>query len=107
MVSRRMLLEGLLVLSFAGIAGCASTASQESTGELFDDSWITTRVKAAILEEPTLKSLDVHVETAKGEVHLSGTVESDENLRKAATLARAVKGVRGVRNDLRVKARQP
>jgi hypothetical protein len=36
--------------------GCASTSKQEGTGEYVDDSVITTKVKAAIFNEPTLKS---------------------------------------------------
>ena len=46
--------------------GCASTSTQEGTGEYVDDSVITTKVKAAIFNEPTLKSAEINVETFKG-----------------------------------------
>ena len=90
----------LLVVSFVG---CASTSTQEGTGEYFDDSWITTKVKAAIFNEPTLKSSEINVETFKGEVELSGFVNSEQDIRKAVALARETSGVKGVRNDMRVK----
>lgn len=52
--------------------GCALTSKQEGTGEYVDDSVITTKVKAVILNEPTLKSAEINVETFKGVVQLSG-----------------------------------
>jgi hypothetical protein len=52
--------------------GCAYTRHHEGTGEYVDDSAITTKVKAAILEEPGLKVSEVKVETFKGVVQLSG-----------------------------------
>ncbi|MEI7783916.1 MAG: BON domain-containing protein [Betaproteobacteria bacterium] len=85
--------------------GCASTAAQEGTGEYFDDSWITTKIKAAMFNESTLKSAEINVETFKGEVQLSGFVSSDAEINKAVELARATKGVKTVRNDMRVKGR--
>ncbi|HEY2630706.1 MAG TPA: BON domain-containing protein, partial [Usitatibacter sp.] len=63
--------------------GCASTATHEGTGEYVDDTVITTKVKAAILDEPTLKSAEINVETFKGVVQLSGFVSSPANIDKA------------------------
>ena len=83
--------------------GCASTPTQESTGEFLDDSVITTRVKAAIFHEPTLKSSEINVETFKGVVQLSGFVNSQSDIDKAVEIARGVKGVTSVRNDMRSK----
>jgi osmotically-inducible protein OsmY len=48
--------------------GCAATQKKESTGQYIDNSIITTKVKAAIFDEPTLKTLQINVETFKGEV---------------------------------------
>lgn len=87
----------------AVLAGCASSAKQEGTGEYFDDSVITTKVKAAIFNEPTLKSSEINVETFKGTVQLSGFVSSQTNIDKAVELARSVKGVSSVKNDMRLK----
>lgn len=85
------------------VAGCASTATQEGTGEYIDDTVITTKVKAAIFDEPTLKSAEINVETFKGIVQLGGFVSSSANINKAVELARGVKGVKSVKNDMRVK----
>lgn len=88
---------------FATLLGCASTAKHESTGQYIDDTVITTRVKAEILEEPGLKSAEINVETFKGVVQLSGFVSSQANINKAVEVARAVKGVTSVKNDMRIK----
>ena len=95
----------VLATLLAVLVGCASTPSQEGTGEYFDDSWITTKIKAAMFNESTLKSAEINVETFKGEVQLSGFVSSAEDINKAVELARATKGVKSVRNDMRVKGR--
>ena len=83
--------------------GCASTSKQEGTGEYFDDSAITTKVKAAILNEPTLKVAEINVETFKGVVQLSGFVSSQAAINKAVEVTRHVNGVKSVKNDMRVK----
>jgi len=90
-----------LVMMF--MLGCASTAKKEGTGEYVDDSVITTKVKAKILEEPGLKSAEINVETFKGVVQLSGFVSSQANINRAAELARGISGVTSVKNDMRVK----
>jgi osmotically-inducible protein OsmY len=87
----------------ASLLGCASTSTKEGTGEYFDDTAITTKVKAAIFNEPSLKSAEINVETFKGTVQLSGFVSSRADINKAAELARGVKGVTSVKNDMRVK----
>jgi osmotically-inducible protein OsmY len=94
-----------LALLAGALVGCASTRTQEGTGEYLDDTWITGRVKAAMLNEPSLKSGEINVETFKGEVQLSGFVSSEEDIRKAVSLARETRGVKGVKNDMRVKGR--
>jgi hyperosmotically inducible protein len=92
-----------LAVTLVSVVGCASTSKQEGTGEYVDDSVITTKVKAAIFNEPTLKSAEVNVETFKGAVQLSGFVSSQAAINKAAELARGVNGVKSVKNDMRVK----
>ena len=83
--------------------GCAATPQSASTGQFVDDSVITTKVKAAILEEPSLKSLQISVETFKGVVQLSGFVDSAQSVKKAGEVAGQVAGVISVKNDLTVK----
>jgi osmotically-inducible protein OsmY len=85
------------------LIGCAGTPTQEGTGEYVDDSVITTKVKAAIFNEPTLKSTEINVETFKGVVQLTGFVTSNANISKAVELTNGVKGVKSVRNDMRLK----
>jgi hyperosmotically inducible protein len=83
--------------------GCASTRTQEGTGQYVDDSVITTKVKAAILGEPGLKVSEINVETFKGVVQLSGFVSSRDDVRSAVRVASAVNGVKSVKNDMQVK----
>lgn len=85
--------------------GCASTPKKEGTGEYVDDSVITTKVKAAIFNDPTLKSAEINVETFKGVVQLSGFVNSQADIAKAAEVAGMVKGVISVKNDMRLKTK--
>jgi len=85
------------------IVGCSSTSHRESTGEYVDDSVVTGKVKAAIFNEPTLKATEINVETYKGDVQLSGFVAQPQDAQKAAEVARGVKGVNSVKNDIRVK----
>ena len=83
--------------------GCASTRHQEGTGEYVDDSVITTKVKAAIFNEPGLKVSEVKVETFKGNVQLSGFVSSRADIKGAVRVASAVNGVKSVTNDMQLK----
>jgi osmotically-inducible protein OsmY len=83
--------------------GCASTSTRESTGEYIDDSVITSKVKAAIFSQPSLKVFQINVETTKNVVQLSGSVATKVEMDTAVELARSVQGVRSVRNDLKLK----
>jgi hyperosmotically inducible protein len=98
------LLSALFVaVSVVSVVGCASTPTQEGTGEYIDDTAITTKVKAAIFNEPTLKSAEINVETFKGVVQLGGFVNSRADIDKAVVVARSVGGVKSVKNDMRLK----
>jgi len=101
----KLLANFCLVMLVASLLGCASTAKHEGTGEYLDDSVITTKVKAEIFNEETLKSSEINVETFKGVVQLSGFVNSQPDINKAAEIARKVKGVTSVKNDMRVKGK--
>lgn len=92
-----------LALTVLTAVGCASTRTHEGTGEYLDDSVITTKVKAAILNEPTLNSAEINVETFKGIVQLSGFVSSTASINKAIEVARGVGGVKSVKNSMRLK----
>ncbi len=92
-----------LAVTLVSVVGCASTSKQEGTGEYVDDTVITSKVKAAIFNEPTLKVAEINVETFKGVVQLSGFVNSQSDINKAVEVARGVSGVKSVKNDMRVK----
>ena len=83
--------------------GCASTSTRESTGQLIDDSAITTKVKKAIFDEPSLKVTQISVETYKAVVQLSGFVNTRREIDTAGSIARAVPGVSSVKNEILLK----
>lgn len=87
----------LVVTLVLGTAGCATT------GDFLNDAALTTRVKTAIFNEPTLKVMDISVSTEGNVVHLSGTVKSRAERAKAISVARQVDGVKAVKSDLVVK----
>ncbi len=78
-----------------------STRQREQLASYADDSWITTKVKAALVKE--MKTLDVSVETYRGQVLLSGFVDSQAERKKALQVASSVQGVAGVKDGLIVK----
>jgi osmotically-inducible protein OsmY len=90
-------------VTLVGLAGCASTQRQESTGQYVDDTAITAKVKTAIFNEPMLKSAEINVETFKGRVQLSGFVSSRASIDRAVVVAQGVSGVTSVGNDMRLK----
>ena len=93
----------LLMLVLASFMGCAATQTREGTGEYVDDTVITTKVKAAVFNESSLKSAEINVETYKGVVQLSGFVSTKAEIDKALEVARSVAGVKSVKNDIRLK----
>jgi len=94
----------------AGAAGAGkstpSTSKSESPGEYVDDAVITAKVKAAVFEDTSLKSAEINVETFKGVVQLSGFVRSRADINRAVELAKGVKGVKSVKNDMILKGTQ-
>ena len=104
MKKRNSVIHGLVFLMLiATFVACASTPKQESTGEYVDDSVITTKVKSLLAADDFLKSFEISVETYKGSVQLSGFVNSQQAVDNAGEIARSVKGVKSVKNDLIVK----
>ena len=84
----------------------APASKKESPGEYVDDATITTKVKAAVFGEASLKSAEINVETYKGVVQLTGFVRSRADINKAVEVARRVKGVKSVKNDMILKGTQ-
>jgi osmotically-inducible protein OsmY len=93
----------VLLILIATFSACGSTSKQTSPGEYVDDSVITTKIKSLLAEDDFLKSFQIGVETRKGIVQLSGFVNSQQAIDKAGQIARSVKGVTTVKNDLILK----
>lgn len=85
------------------IAGCAGTPTKASAGEHIDDAVITAKVKAKLFNDNDVSGFDVQVETFKGQVQLSGFVDTPKQKQRAEQLANAVPGVKSVTNNLLVK----
>lgn len=91
----------LVVVLIAGLAGCANTG--EKTGVYVDDSWITSKVKSEMIADSDVKAHNINVNTSKGVVTLTGTAATWRESNKAAEIARGIKGVTAVENDIRVQ----
>lgn len=92
-----------VVLLVATLAACSGSPTRESTGEYIDDTAITTKVKAAFVQDKTVSASDIKVETFKGSVQLSGFADSPAEIEQAVRVASQVPGVKSVRNDIRLK----
>ncbi|WP_454061460.1 BON domain-containing protein [Candidatus Nitrospira salsa] len=91
-------------LALAGLfVGCAATPYQESTGEYIDDSVISAKVKTDLLRCPMVSGLDIHVQTFKKRVQLSGFVNNARQAEHAATLAKEIGGVGAIENHISIK----
>jgi hyperosmotically inducible protein len=92
----------LATLVLATATGCANSDPVQAARQV-DDAGISAGVKAAIAADPSLKGSEIQVDTEHGVVQLSGFVSSAEDVATAAAVARTVRGVQSVRNDLRLK----
>ena len=83
--------------------GCAVQRGQESVGAYVDDSAITTVVKARFVENKQVDAAAISVETLKGTVMLSGFAKNETERATAESIARGVKGVTNVRNQITIR----
>jgi hyperosmotically inducible protein len=101
-------LAGILTVSLAACNKSAESTAiapqSSSVGHVIDDTVITTRIKTALMADPKINSYDFKVETRKGEVMLSGFVDSQAQLDLALATAHAVEGVTGIQNNVALKA---
>ncbi len=95
----------LIIAAFLGVTmmGCASTQTQESTGEYIDDTTITTKVKSKLLLSKDTTGTAISVETFKGIVQLSGFVKSEQEKQRAEEIANTVGGVKKVENKISIR----
>lgn len=103
MKSSKNIFVALLAVVMLALAGCASTPKSEGTAEYVEDSVITGKVKAVFVNDPALKAREINVETFKGVVQLSGFVSSEAEAQRAVAVAKGIKGVSSVKNDMRLK----
>ena len=86
-----------------GVAGTYKVATDERTaGTMLDDTTISTKVKTALIDDPLVKARHIDVDTIDGNVILTGVVESGLQEKRAMEVARSVKGVRSVKNNMQV-----
>lgn len=84
-----------------GMIGCANTG--QKTGAYVDDSWITAKVKSEMVASSETSARNIAVNTSKGAVTLTGTAATTMESEKAASIARGVKGVTTVSNEIVVQ----
>ena len=92
----------LIVFAIMGVslAACASSAERRSAGKYLDDKTISAKVKTDLAEDPVTKASEIDVTTFNGVVQLSGFVSTRESVKRAEEIARNVKGVKSVENNL-------
>ena len=92
------MLAALAAAALLALAGCASSGGNS----FFDEASTTVKVKKAIYDEPSLKTMDISVSTEDGIVSLTGSVKTRAARMKASQVAAKVEGVKKVKNDLRI-----
>lgn len=106
-ISKALLVAALATATLPALVACSNTNTsserRQSVGSYIDDATITTRVKAALAEDKQVRVTQVNVETYQGVVQLSGFVDTESDVRRAAEVARHIGGVKSVNNDIRVK----
>lgn len=94
----------LSIILLLSITACAATPTSESTGEFFDNSMITARIKSRLVDDPVTGLFRIKVDSFKGVVQLSGFVNSSNEKQRAEQIAYSVDGVRKVENSLLIKS---
>jgi hyperosmotically inducible protein len=117
-IQNKSLVLTIALIGALAIAGCAkkeekapapgepkseAQTAPTTIGTEIDDATITTKVKTALLTDSSVKGLDIKVETRKGEVQLSGYVDSQQQIDKAVAIAKGIEGVKNVNNEMMVK----
>ena len=96
---------GVSLVTFS--SGCAGDRYSRSTGEAIDDTSLTAKVKSEFIADAEVKAMDVKVDTYRGQVQLTGFVDTLSQKQRAEQIARNVPGVQWVKNDIIVKTDEP
>lgn len=100
-----LLLAGVFMVALGGCATDRTAAERNQTmTERVEDGWITTKVKSDFALDKTVSATNISVNTDNGVVHLSGTAKSRDEANRAVQIARNVKGVKAVRNEMQIEA---
>jgi osmotically-inducible protein OsmY len=90
-----------------GLGGCATDRTaverDQTMTERVEDGWITTKIKSEFAMDKLVSATNIHVNTDNGVVHLSGVVKNQDEINRAVRIARDVKGVRSVRNEMQIQ----
>ncbi|OJX10979.1 MAG: hypothetical protein BGO77_01860 [Caedibacter sp. 37-49] len=100
MKNRRLLTAAFLTTL---LTACAVVQDRETTGQYLDDAGITASIKSSLIAEPTLKATEIHVDTFKNTVQLSGFVSTYDQVRTAERIARNTSGVRKIENNIKIR----
>lgn len=103
MIIRTTLAAAVAAVALLTASGCAVTRGQETVGAYVDDTAITTSVKARFVENKQVDASSIRVETLNGIVMLSGFAKSATERTTAESIARAVNGVKAVKNEIAIR----
>lgn len=103
MIIRTTLAAAVAAVALLTASGCAVTRGQETVGAYVDDTAITTSVKARFVENKQVDASSIRVETLKGVVMLSGFAKNATERTTAESIARAVNGVKSVKNEIVIR----
>ncbi|MFT6590863.1 MAG: hyperosmotically inducible protein [Rhodoferax sp.] len=103
MMIKKTLAAVVAAVALLTATGCAVTRGQETVGSYIDDATITTAVKARLVENKQVSAASISVQTLNGTVQLSGFAKDTTEKSTAERVARAVNGVRSVKNVIMVR----
>ncbi len=104
MSTRTTLASMATCIALITVSGCAVTRDQSTVGAYIDDTSITTAVKARFVENKDVDATSISVETLNGTVQLSGFAKNATEKVRAEELARSVKGVKSIRNEIALRS---
>jgi hyperosmotically inducible protein len=95
-----LLAASLAAVPISMMTGCAVTSGRESAGEYVDDKALGAKIKTALARDPQVKAHQVNVTAFRGDVQLSGFVDSQEQKARASEIVQNMEGVKELHNDL-------
>jgi hyperosmotically inducible periplasmic protein len=100
-----LIVAGAMLGAFAGCAteNHSSSARNETMTEKVEDGWITTKIKSEFAVNNRVSATNIHVNTDNGVVHLSGMAKNQDEANQAVSIARGIKGVKSVRNEMQIQ----